>query len=196
MSKNEIALLEKKINPLVTRAESHKIEDAEDMEVAAQMLSQMNQIGDAIEKEKQKVLAPLNQARKAELARWKPVETMYENGIQLLRQSMSEYQTESTRLSLAEAARIASRVGEGKGKLKAETAMAKIDEIEKPASIVTTDSGAVKFRTQLKIRVTNQEIIPREYLLPDMDKILADLKTGTAIPGCEIEEIQIPVNYR
>lgn len=196
MSNKELATIEKKVNPLVAEAESIEIKNAKDMEKAVELLSTMNKIGDRIEEEKQKTLKPANEVVKAIRAQWKPIESMYDTGISLLRSKMSKYQTQAKAIADEEAARIAARVGKGKGKLQAETAMAKIDELEKPESLVTTEAGAVKFRTDRVLKITDTTLIPRMFLIPDEKLILTALKAGEKVPGCEIEEIQVPVNYR
>jgi hypothetical protein len=197
MPKNkQITVLEKKVNPLVSRAESFEIKNQRDMEEATKMLSEMNQIGDRIDAEKRKVLDPLNQAIKAERARWKPIETMYENGIQLLRQAMTKWQTEKTRIANEEAAKIAARVGSGKGKLKAETAIAQISEIDRPAATVATEVGAVKFRTVKKYEVVDIKKLPIEFHMPDDVAIKEAMRDGRELPGVRYYEEQVPVNFR
>lgn len=196
MSKNEVALIEKKVNPLMAKAEKFEIESAKDMTEATAMLSEMNKIGDRIQAEKDKVMKPLNQAIKAERARWKPIETMFESGIASLRKAMTKYQTEQKRIADEKADKIASRVGEGKGKLKAETAMSKIDEIDRPDSIVATDAGVVKFRTVKKFEVMDMTMLPIEYHIADDAAIKAAMSQGTELPGVRYYEEQVPVNFR
>lgn len=192
----EVALYEKKVNPLVTRAQSFEIKTADDMKEATEMLSQMNRIGDAIEAEKQKVLKPLNQALKAERARWKPIETMWETGITAIRRAMTVYQTEAARLAREKEDKIAARVGEGKGKLKAETAMQQISEIERPDSSIATTEGAVQFRTVKKFEVTDMTLLPIKYHIADEAKIKDAMRAGTELPGVRYYEEQVPVNFR
>lgn len=196
MAKNEVAVIEKKVHPLVQKAESLKIESPEDMKEATSLLSEMNRFADHVEAEKNKVLKPLNQAIKAERARWKPTESMFERGIGLIRRAMTVYQTEATRIANEETERIANRVGEGKGKLKAETAMAKMDEVERPAEAISTESGGVRFRTDKKFEVMDLSIVPIEYHLADESAIRAAMRAGTELPGVRYYEEQVPVNSR
>lgn len=192
----EVALYEKKVNPLVERARSFAIETQKDMTEATEMLSQMNRIGDAIEAEKQKVLKPLNQALKAERARWKPIETMWEEGIAAIRKAMTVWQTEQTRLAREKEDKIAARVGEGKGKLKADTAMQQIAELDRPDALIATTEGAVKFRTVKKFEVTDIKLLPIEYHIADETAIKAAMQAGTELPGVRYFEEQVPVNFR
>lgn len=189
---------------LVQRFEGKEIETPKDMEDAGVILSELNKIVDAAEEEKQKVLKPLNAARAAELARWKPFETYFKPIIEVVRGKISKYQTAATRAADEEAARIALRVGEGKGKLKVETAVRKIDEIDKPASVIETSAGKVKFREDKVLKITDMSKL-MGFVIRTQDfsfvqildaKLKARLVAGEEIPGAEIEVVQTPINFR
>lgn len=185
--------LKKELPKIVTKIE---IVDAVSMKNATETLSLLNQRLDSITEEKEKVTKPLNEALKAERARWKPYETQLEDAISMIRTGMSKYQTAEAKRIKDEADAIASRVKEGKGNLTLETASKKIAAIEKPADVVNTDVGQVKFRTDKKLKITDENKIPREYLVVDEKKLLDALKNGIVVSGAEIEEIQTPINFR
>lgn len=191
-----IKVIEKQIHPLVKTAEKLEIVDARGMEEATEQLSKLNKIGDKITEEKERVTKPLNEALKAERARWKPIETVYEQAISIIRGKMSAYQTAEIKRQREEEARIAARVGEGKGKLKVETAVRKLEEVEKPVEQVNAASGMVKFREDKVLKITDEKKIPREYLVVDERKLLADLKAGKVVPGAEVEIKMVPLNFR
>lgn len=194
---NNLAVtIEKQIHPLVKSAEKLEIVDAKGMKEATEQLSQLNKLGDKIQAEKEKVTKPLNEALKAERARWKPVETVYEEAIEIIRGKMSEYQTNEIKKQREEEARIAARVGEGKGKLKVETAVKKIDEMERVDEKVNSESGMVKFREDKVLKIMDETLIPREYLMLDEKKILATLKAGGKVLGAVLETKMVPLNYR
>lgn len=192
----EIKVIEKKVSVLVEQAQELVIVDNETLSQGVVLLSEMNKIVDRVTEEKEKVTKPLNEALKAERARWKPVENMYEEATVSLRAKMSTYQTELVRKQKEEEQKIAARIGEGKGKIKLDTAVRKMGEIEVAEKEVATDSGLVQFREVATLKITNEALIPREYLIINEKKLLEALKSGKTIEGCEIEIIQTPVNYR
>lgn len=196
MTKDKAIVLKEEVSPVIAKALEITIKGKEDMVVATDYLSKLNKIADRIKEEKDKVLGPLNEARKAEMARWKPVEVMYEKGIEYIRHAMSDYQTLEIKRQREEEAKLASRIGEGKGKIKFETAMRKMNEIDKPEDNVVTDSGSIKFRETKVLKVVNEKIIPREYLLVDERKVTEALKAGMVVAGCELELKMVPVNSR
>lgn len=188
--------IQKEVNPLAEKAEALVIKTPKDMVKATEMLSTVNKFGDRVETEKMKVMRPLLDAQKAERARWKPIEEKVEFVVGILRRKMTDFQTAAKKAADIEAAKIEARIGEGKGKLKIDTAVSKIAEIDTPDQSVTADSGMVKFRTEKKFEVVNITQLPSEYLLPDLVKIRAAMKEGKEITGVRYFTEEVPVNLR
>lgn len=188
--------VEKSYAPIVEKAEALKITDEKSMEEAVELLSKANKGLDLITAEKEKITKPLNEALKAERGRWKPMETVLESAVSILRKGISAYQTEAKRKADEETARLAERVGEGKGKLKAETAIRKMGEIDTPAARVATTSGSLKFRTEKKFEVEDMSKLPLEYHLPDETAIRKAMKEGTELAGVRYYTEEVPINSR
>jgi len=192
----QVAVIEKEMAPIVKQAISMKIANPNDMTEATEVLSKLNIFSDRMQEEKERITKPANEILKAERSRWKPLETMYDNATTHLRSLISAYQTEQVRKQREEEAKIAARVGEGKGKLKIETAVRKMGEVDAPLEKVSTESGMLKFREDKKLKITDAAKIPREYLVVDEKKVLEALKAGIEVKGAEIELIQVPINFR
>lgn len=193
---NKELAIKKEISPIVETATKCKIETKEHLIKATEILSQLNSFLDQITEEKEKITKPLNEALKQERLRWKPIETECEEVINSLRSKMSSFQTKMVKDQKEGQEKIAARVGEGKGKLKIETAIKKMGEIKNPLSTIETEFGGLKFRTDKKLKITDELLIPREYLIPNEALILKSLKEGKNVSECEIEEIQTPINNR
>lgn len=189
-------VLQKQSAPIIERASNITVTSAEDMQGATEVLSQLNQYMDRLTEEKERVTKPLNEALKAERARWKPLEDMYNDAIAKVRTALGAYATAEAKRVKEEEAKIIARVGDGKGKLKIDTAARKLGEIEKPEEKVVARSGMLKFRTVQKLSITDAAAIPREYLVPDEKAIMDALKKGVVVTGCMIIEEQTPINYR
>ncbi len=192
----KIITIEKEVIPLIKEANNLEIYTPKDMTQAVSILSELNKFSDKIEAEKSKITKPLNEALKAERARWKPLETRYDGAISLLRSRISTYQTKATQEARLAQEKIASRIGEGRGHIKLETALEKLNNIETPEEIVSTEQGSITFREVQKLNIIDESKIPREYLLPNEKKILDTLKGDTPVAGCEIILIQTPYNSR
>lgn len=172
------------------------IKDKDDMLKATETLSKLNVLMDRLVEEKEKITKPLNEALKEVRGKYKPVETVLESEIERIRNVMSVYQTEQVRLEKVEEAKIANRVGEGKGKIKIETATKKMSEIERVDNVVSSDVGTVKFRTDKILKVVDINLIPDEYFDLNESKLLKALKAGVVVAGAVLEDKLVPINNR
>jgi hypothetical protein len=162
--------------------------------IATEFLSKSNVLLDKIIEEEEKITGPINAALKAAREPWAlPKKTLKET-ILLIRGKLSSYQTASMRASEEESRLIASKLEQGK--IKISTALKKMEAVEVPAEKVSALTGSLTFRPKQVLKITNESLIPRKYLVPDEEVILEHLKAGSIIAGCEIEIIQIPINRR
>lgn len=193
---NSLALIEKEVSPIVSRAAALEIKDEKSMTGGAELLSTLNLRLDKITEEKERITKPLNEALKAERSRWKPFVDQLDEAIALIRRKMSAYQTEQKRIADDEADRIAARVKEGKGNLKPETAVRQMEEIDRPAGAVTAASGMVKFKTVKCFEVMDLSLVPLDYHLANEVTIRKAMNADIEIPGVKYWTEQRPDNYR
>ena len=192
----EVKVLEKEITPFVKKAEGIVITDAKGMKSATEILSQMNKYADQVKERKETVTKPLNAALKAARALFAPLEDKLDDGISQIRKAMTNYQTEQRRIEKEEEDRIAARVGEGKGKLKVETAVKKMSEIDRADKNVAADSGSVKFKTVKKFEVMDVTLLPHEYIVADEVKIRKAMLADIELPGVRYFTEEVPSNFR
>lgn len=192
----QIKIIEKKVNPILTQVTNLKIVDVDTLTFSAGILAQAKNHLNALIADKKLITDPMKASLKEVESRYAPIESTLKEIIEGIRIKQSAYQTLALKAQKEAEEKIASRIGTGSGKLKFETAVAKIEGIEKPLTNVSTSLGKLSFRTDKKLRIVNSADIPREYLLPNESLILSDIKNGKQIPGCEIEEIQVPISRR
>lgn len=173
-----------------------KIEGDADMTVAADLLSKANRYNDEITKDKEKLTKPLNAVLKLIRAKYKPIETELEKAIKHLRKEIGTYQTKRDAEAEAERARIAKRVGEGKGKLKLETAGRQMAAVDTPDTVVATDAGSISFRDDYEITIVSIKEIPEEFLSVDEAAIKRAIKAGREVAGVVATKVKVPVNRR
>ena len=189
-----LTITPKIIAPVVARASEIEIIDAPSMKVAVEFLSEANNYLDKVVEWKEKKTKPLNEALKVIRGETKPVEKALEEAIETVRTKMSLYQTEQVRIQKEQADKIAQKVSDGK--IKIETGVRKLGELTVPDKEVATDAGLVEFRETQVLKIMDETLIPREYLMLDEKKIMTDLKAGKDVMGVVLETIQTPVNYR
>ncbi len=202
MAKKDITIA-KPVQAIVSKVETKfEIVDSKGMEKASEMRVLLKSELKALTTHKETKTKPMNAALAAVRADYKPFETQLESALSIIDKAMSTYQTAEMKRVREEEANIAARVGDGKGKLQIETATRKMGEIEKPENRVATASGATTFRTGKVLKITDINTI-RNYIVKTNDwsfmelderLLLEVLKSGTRIPGAQIEEIAIPVN--
>jgi len=196
---NEVIVLEKQAAPVISEASRIVITDADTLAQATTILSKVNQFLDRVQEEREKVTKPLNEALKAERARWKPLEETYTAASQSLRDKMTVYATEADRIAKIEEDRIAKRVAVGKGNLSPTTAAKKIAAIEKVDKTTTTDAGSITFVDTPCFEVTDIVALANfggKYVTPNETLIRAEQKAGTALPGVRYWIEKRPRNNR
>ena len=179
---------------IITKAENLTIATQEDLTTATVVLSELNRAKDAILEEKEKVTRPLLDALNAERARWKPQEIKLDSLIIKIRSAMTVFQTNLLAAKKKEEDKIVSKLEEGK--IKPETAIRKLGELDTVDKKVETTSGSISFKTVVRFEVVDLDAVPNEYLLVDEVKVRQALKEGKNIPGVRKFEEQVPVNQR
>lgn len=184
---SEVSVYEREANKLVIKTDS-------DMEQAVKILSATNQTSDRVTAEKEKITKPLNEALKAERARWKPIEDACANAVATIKSKMMAYQKTIEAANAAKEAKIMARVD--KGTLKTETAVAKLEALPDAKASVTTDAGMVQWRTVQKLVIDDLNAIPREYMDVNEVRVKAALKAGKVVAGARMVEEKVPANFR
>jgi hypothetical protein len=192
----DIAVFEKEMVPFIKQAQEVVITSLKDMTGAVSFLSTLNKKLDTIVAEKERVTKPLNEALKAERARWKPFETQLESAIESVRSAMMRYQTTVAQQAREKEAKIMARMGEGKGHIKVETAVRKLGEIERADEHVSTDAGSVRFREARRFEVVDIVMLPMQFHLADEVKIRKTMTEGVELPGVRYWVEQVPYNTR
>lgn len=184
------------ITPLLMSITIPKIVDEQTLKTSTEVLSQANVYLKRLKDDKDLMVKPLNEALKEIKSRYKPLEDKLDTIVDTIRKDMSQYQTEQIRLQKMEEDKIAARIGSGSGKLKLETAIAKMEALDKPVEKVAADTGSLSFRSTPTLKVTNQKNIPIEFYDLNESRLLNALKAGRIIEGAEIVIVQTPINKR
>ena len=196
MTSKDVQVIEKKLSPIMEAVEKIEVVDEKTEHEAAHMLSQLNAVGDAMAEKKAKVYDPAWATVVAIRAEWKPKETILEGAIKAIRAKMASYRTRVQAEANAEAARIAARVGAGKGHLSVESAVRQMEAIEKPVEVVTTGAGVVKYKDHPCMEVMDIELLPLEYHVADEVAIRKAMAAGKQLPGVRYWTEQRPINTR
>lgn len=192
----EVTVLNKIPENITLQAQDLVIIDDKSLTQGVKMLSQLNKWNDQVMEEKEKLTKPLNATLKEIRGRYKPIEELLETAINSIRGKMITFQTERTNKQKEEEAKITDRIGEGKGKLKIETATKKLEDLGEVDTKFEGDNGSVKFKVDRKFEVVDLSKLPVEYHLADEVKIRKVMKAGIELEGVKYWDEQIPYNSR
>lgn len=172
------------------------IKSSDDMVKATELLSRLNKYNDGLIEEENKVVSPIKIALKAAQERFAPVKKAYKGAIEALREKMGEYHDRELKARQEAEKKLAGRIGEGKGKLKLETAVKKMEELEAVENKVEADTGSVSFMTIEDFEVMDITTLPTTHILANEVKIRASMKAGEKLPGVRYFTRSIPRNSR
>jgi hypothetical protein len=196
MTQTKEITLTKEETQAIQLAEKLAITTSDQMVDATRNLSVLNQTLDRLTEDKELLTKPINLLLKEIRGRYKPFEDKLEYAISAIRKSMITYQTEQKRLAKIEEDKIISRIGDGKGKLKVETAIKKMESIDKPDQKVSTDEGSIKFRSILCFEIVDVSKIPKEFILANEVAIRKEMLAGREVSGVRYFTEEVPFNSR
>lgn len=179
---------------IITRAESITVLTVETMPEAVELLSSLNRIKDDIIIQKELITRPLLDKLAEERAKWKPKELKLEAVITKIRTALTSYQTELVAKQRREQEAIAKRLQDGK--IKTETAIKRMNDVEDVQNTVESATGKISFKTVTTFTVADWSKVPVEFLVLNDTLVREKLKFGVKVEGLEYVEEQVPINFR
>jgi hypothetical protein len=181
----ELEIVKSNTNKAVAAANELVVESQDDMLHATELLSKINKAGDMIKAQKEAITKPLNASLAAARELFKPLELIKAEAKSIVSRKMIDFQTKFEAERAAQEAKIVARVE--KGTLKIETAVRKVEALEKVENKVEAVSGSVTFKEVRVTKVIDENLLPREYLEVNMVKVRKDALAGVQIPGVVVE---------
>ncbi len=178
--KNQISFVQDQSKKLVITSE-------EDMAKGSDLLDELKLVEKAINDRKKAITKPLMDGLASVRNLFKPLETAYSEAKATIKDKMLVFTiAEEERINL-EKSRVEARVE--KGTMRTDTAVNKLEGIGEVKKSFTGETGKTSIRKVTKVRIVDESLIPREYLIPDEKKITeAVLKGGAVIAGVETYE--------
>lgn len=175
--KTQITSFQNSVNAL-------EIRHPNDVIVACDMLKTIKSVEDRLVERKEEITRPLMKALGSARDLFKPLEIGLAESKKTLKAKMLAFQAEEDlRIEHAQK-KIGARVE--KGTMKASTAVEKIEEMQSSRS-------STKTRTLRKLSITDETLLPREYLVPDREAITRALFKDLHVPGATLIEEKIVV---
>jgi hypothetical protein len=179
----ELATYKKQVSFVQKAADDLQVVKVEDMDVASDLLNQVKKVAKSITEQKELITRPLMTGLAEARNLFKPFELSYTEAEKTIKAKMLTFSIAEDERIEKEKARVEARVE--KGTMRVDTAVAKLGDI----GDAKTSFGKSSLRKVTKIRIVDESLIPREYLIPDLSKITeAVLRGGQIISGVETYE--------
>lgn len=179
-TENGLAKIQSQYNDRLTRALTYKADSLENRNKGGELLTLFNEAAKRAKEEKDKTLGPAELTVKRIKEQWKP----FEDG---LKQCIAHIKAQMLKWDIAEADRIKKERERvlSDGRLKVGTIERKLAALEAPPVNNT--------RSVLRLEITDELLIPREYLVVDEVKLKAALREGVKVPGARLVNDKIIV---
>lgn len=178
--KSQVSLIQKAANDL-------EVNSKDDMATAADLLHNVKAVETFITDRKESITRPMMTALASIRDLFKPLELAHVEAKKVIKAKMLAYQIEEDERIEKKKAQIAKRVE--KGTMKVETATDKLEDLGDTSPKAVGSVGKASIRVVKKVRIVDEQSIPREYMVPDLQAITeAILRQGAIIPGVETYE--------
>jgi hypothetical protein len=194
VTKESMAIVEKKTSNLVAQAEAIVVKTDEDLSKASEFLSNVKTFQKFVKQEKDKRLGPVKETKAWIEGLFSPVEDQIEESETKVKRAMADYHDKKEAENARKLAAIAAKAEAGK--LKPETAVRKVEELGEVKTNVKTTAGTSTFSKIKKVRVVDPTKVPDEFWVIDevtlraaaLTKSKTENRLGEVIPGCEVFE--------
>ena len=183
--------LKKEVVVLQNEATYFEITTNGDYRQVIDLVSRIKALGSKVAEQKESVTKPLNEALKNARNLFQPLEQRLADAEMLAKRKLLEYRKKVELEAAKEEAKITKKMASGKMSL--DTALEKIEAVEHVETTVKGETGQLTIRSTRKVRIVDEALIPRDWLVPDMTAIRKAVLGGHKIPGTEIYLEEVPV---
>ena len=190
----EIKKIDKESDVVLQHVQSIEVTTDDGLKHAVDELTNIKGISKRIQEEKEKLTKPAMEIVKWARLRFKPAEDSLEQAERVVKVKILGYNAKKAELARIEEAKIAKKVEQGK--LKMETAIEKMGNVNRAETKTTGTIGQIVTRKVKKFEIMDSNLLPREYLVPDEVKIRKAVLAGITVPGVRVYEEEQLANTR
>jgi hypothetical protein len=180
LEQNGLAVIQKEFNPRLTQALVYKAKTVEDYNSGGYLLKLFSEVTKRAKGEKSKTLEPAELTVKRIKEQWKPFEDGLKAAVVHIKAEMESYLKAQEIKEAQQRAKILLDQ-----RTKPETKEAKLAAVFTPPTENT--------RSVLRLEITDELLIPREFLMIDEVKLKAALREGQKVPGARLVNDKIIV---
>lgn len=190
----EITVIRTKATKGYNAAKILVISSNEDMTKASDLLGNIKTALKVVIQKKKEITDPMNLALGKVRDLFRPIEQSLSEAENEVKQKMLAWQREVDRVAAEEMEKIEVKVDTSE--ISFSEANEAVAEIQLAPKVVKSKKGSVTFKEVPVVEVTDESLIPREYLVIDMVKIRKVALAGVQIPGVIVKtEKQVAGRY-
>ena len=182
----DIVPIETKKNVLNVQqlANSLSVTSPDEAVKASEVLHNIKEATRQLIEKKSEITRPQMQALANVKALFAPLELALKDADKMVRAKVIAYEIEKAEKIETAKAKIAARAE--KGTIRPETAVKKLGEVGE-----VSKTEGLRVQTRRKLQIVDETLLPREYLVPDRDKITKALFAGIDVFGAVLVEEKI-----
>lgn len=183
----EFQLIKSQVTIVQEMANELSVENIDDLTIATDILHQVKEVKKLVKESKEEITRPMMKALSNVRDLFRPLELGYADAEKCIKAKMLSFQIEEDDRITKEKAKLAARVE--KGTMRPDTAAMKMEEVGDAPTKVAGSVGKSTVRKIKKVRIVDEDLIPREYMVVDMKAVTeAILRKGEVVPGAEMYE--------
>ena len=176
-AKRQVLTVQQKANALT-------VENPNDAKVASDLLHAIKEATRQLTEKKTDITRPAMESLAKVKALFAPLELALKDADKIVRAKVIAYEVEKQDKIDKETAKITARAV--KGTIRPETAVKKLGEVGE-----VSKTEGLRVQTRRKLEITDELLVPREYLIPNREMITKALFANIVVPGCELREEKI-----
>jgi hypothetical protein len=195
--KRQVTTLTKKTGDLLASTVMLTVEDDTQLKGASSMLGEVKTIAKELKASKEAITKPLNAALKEVRDLFRVSESNLADAEKVLKGAILAYHDAQKAIADKEVQKIENRMGEGRGHIRTETAMAKLANVEQPETNLAGANGGAQIKMgPAKVRITNALLLIQDHpSILQSERVLealrmelqAEVRMGGRVPqGAEI----------
>lgn len=187
-----LSVIEEKAAGMETMLAAVKITTDEEYDAVAEKIGNVKKFKKYVQDEMAKLVDPAKAIIEEAKSKYNPFIVQCDNARAKLDKLALDYYNAKEKKRLEDEAKIAARVGDGKGHIKVETAAAQIEKLPEVRKSVKTGSGSMTITKRPVMYIVDENLVPDEFWIVDEVKLrqaaLALHKAGmTMIAGVKVE---------
>jgi transcriptional regulator of heat shock response len=178
---NKIEVYKNQAMDIYEQVETMEVKTNEDAQEATTIAKQVKEIRLLVEKEKDAYVKPAKEIQNKAKAVYDPVIDVCKNLERTIVAKASQFILAQRKAVEEKQQKIADSVQSGR--IKEETALRQMEKIPDVKKSVQGENGQIRVSEYEDIEIQNENLIPRNYLVPDTAKIRKAVLGGVDVPG-------------